>query len=211
MSEESEETPLPPIDPDPYRTMAREYFARMRASYVADKRNRILQGIVVFGIGGAILAQHASRSDNTLFGGPSWLILVGGGVIGAAVSGLTFLIFLLPHLRPLSFAIGGVFLVAALAGYGGMTSLYPKSLLDSIGLASFDAGHFFLAGVGLSILGLVFVLAAAASILREVPEPSDSDIESRAIMLAAQAHKAAELDASRLTETTSTYTRRRRR
>lgn len=211
MSEEPEETPLPPIDSGPYRTMAREYFAMMRASYVTDKRNRILQGIVVFGIGGAVLAQHASRSDNTLFGGPSWLILVGGGVIGATVSGLTFLIFLFPQLRPVCFAIGGVFLVAALAGYGGMTSLYPTSLLASFGLASLGAGHFFHAGVGLSILGLAFVLAAAASILREVPEPSDSDIESRARMLAAQAHKAAELDASRLTETTSTYTRRRRR
>lgn len=203
------------LDPEPYRALSREYFETMRDSYTKDKRARVLQTFGFFGIGGLAVNRLIGRHEElqTAVQGQGWMIVVGFAAVGAVAAGLTFLMLRAPALRGGIYALGGLILAAATAAYGGMFGVYPSALLETARLAEVQQSQYFLIAIGLTLASLIFLVPATASILREVPEPTDEIIDERALMLAGQARRASVLKTERENSgaATSGFTRRRRR
>jgi hypothetical protein len=203
------------LDPAPFRQMAREYYDTMRASYEKDKRTRSAQSFGFFGFAGFIVFRFLRHRESvfTMETGQILMIVAVFGALGAMAAGLNHLCFKIPRLRTTLLAAGGVILLAAAATYWGLSGMYPDAWTDRLNLPGEGEGYYFLGGAGLSMLGLVFIVPAAASILREAPVPTDELVEARALMLAAQARKADEVRLARETGVApgSAYSRRRRR
>lgn len=200
------------MTPDANRERAevRAYLTERRETYLKDRKARILMSAGAF----FFLAYFGYRAVRKADGLPLvWAVAFGAMMVflGVVSAGLAWLIFRVPKIRRVCIVLGCAFLAISLIGYAIVIGFVPGSLRFHV-QNQFDLNTVFMASVAVSVLSLVFFVAAGATILKEVHPPTDADIDARLAALASQRLKAEMLvEARAANPATSTRTRRRKR
>lgn len=194
---------------DAERAEIRDYLTKLYASYLKDRKSRILGSGGFFGLT-AVVAYRFFRKMESL--DASMGLMIGAALLacGAVAMGLAWLIFQYPAVRRLCLILGGIMMALSLIAYAFVIGLVPGSIEYTV-MNHTDMRTVLIAALAASAVCLVFFVPAGATMMKNVHPPTEDDVEARLVMLNAQRQKAAELAASGAMSASQFVRNRRRR